>query len=231
MATFGELQTTVTTLVIDPSPNVLALTPAFINSAIRKLQQKHNFKVMEASTTVTTTESQRILGARPADWKESRGKPYYLGDLDGFGEMDYVSQIGQAYAMYGDDPDLDFGVPRVLFEDDTNSQFLVFPYPDGLSSGPNGEYSVSIPYWRYLPALVNPGDTNWFTENATSWIEYYAASEAFYANQDDRRADTWRSRADREFSDILLTDKRRRLADIGSTIVPHLGARMPHIGR
>jgi hypothetical protein len=226
MANFAALKTEVQTLLIDAPTAVSSLTGTWVNRAIRKLQQKHNFKAMETEVAFTTVVDTRSLGARPADWKEARRKPYYIEDLGTIRELIYVDDKSQALAAFGDDTDYDFGSPRALFEDEEAAAFLIFPYPDALSDYSDGEYRLVLPYWQYLDALVGDEETNWFTSNAEQYIVYQAVAEGFYANEDEDRALIWERRAMSQYADVLLQDKRRRLANT-DTFAYHTGARMP----
>lgn len=224
---FLQLRTEVQTALIDTPPAIQSLTGSLVNRAIRTLQRKHNFKDMERTVTFTTAVGVRILGARPADWKTPRGKPYFVGDLDGFSELDWVSQLGQAYALFGTDPDLDVGPPAVLNEDTVNKQFLLFPYSDGLSTNSDGEYRIAVPYWGYTDDLTSDTDTNWFTDNAEEYILFTAISQGFYLNEDEDRAGIWEKRAVDKRREAIVADKQR-YSDETDTLVPYLGALMPH---
>lgn len=228
MPNFAALKSEVLALVIDTPTTVQSYVGSYVNRAIRSLQKRHGFKDMEASTTLTTTISTRILGARPALWKQARGKPYFIGELDGFAELEWTPQIGQAVALYGDNPDFDFGAPAALYEDAVNLQFLVYPYPDGLSTNTDGEYRITVPYWSFTSDLVSDTDQNWFTDNAEDYIIYKAVSDAHFANQDEQRADVWAQRARQEFDEVKAADKDRRMGEV-TTFVPYTGALMPHI--
>lgn len=225
---FSAIRTEVQTLLIDASTAVVNLTPNFVNRAITKLQQKHNFKVMEAKQAYTTTALTRTLGARPSNWKEARGVPYYVWNLGGFTQLVYAPSEADALAAFGNSTDTDYGSPRALLEDEDTASFLAYPYPDSLSDYSDGQYRITVPYWKYLPVLSADTDTNWFTENATQWVIYQAVAEGFYANEDVNQATVWEKRASREYGDVLLADKRRSLANV-NTLVPHLGARKPHL--
>lgn len=225
---FAALKTEVATLLIDAPTAITTLTPSFVNRALRKLQQKHNFKVMESEVAFTTTALTRLLGPRPTDWKEPRGKPYYVSETGKLHEFVYAPSKADAIAAFGDNPDFDFGSPRAIWEVDLSGEFDIYPYPDALSDYADGEYRVTLPYWKYLGNLIADSDTNWFTSNAEQWIIYKSVAEGFYANEDEGRAQLWDRRADREYADVLLADKRRRIANV-EAFVPHLGARRPHL--
>lgn len=225
---FAALKTEVATLLIDAPTAITTLTPSFVNRAVRKLQQKHNFKVMESEVAYTTTALTRVLGSRPSDWKESRGKPYYVYNTGGMREIVYAPSKADALAAFGNNVSFNYGSPRAVWEDDLPGEFQIYPYPDGLSDYANGEYRLTLPYWKYLGNLIAESDINWFTSNAEQWIIYKAVSEGFFANEDESRAQMWEARANKEYADVLLADKRRRIANV-ETFVPHLGARRPHL--
>jgi hypothetical protein len=72
------------------------------------------------------------------------------------------------------------------------------------------------------------GDTNWFTVNAEEWIIARATEQGFSLDWDEDRAKYWRGEAAKEWKDLLLRDKYEWLAGF-ETLVPHSGARAPHI--
>lgn len=224
--TYAELQAEVQVLLIDTPTAITSLSGKFVNRAIRKLQQKHNFKIMEASLSGPTVVSTRNLIAIPSDWKEARNKPYWQ-ELGTTYEMDYTDIKMEAEARWGSDADFDFGEPRMLFENAETGVFEVYPFPDGAATSSDGEYTINIPYWKYLPALAADGSTNWFTNNAEDYIIYRATGFGFYANEDEDRGDKWFRLAAAEYGDVVRADKQRRLANT-DTLVPHFGARSPH---
>lgn len=227
MATLSELQTEVQSLLIDADTVVQNLTTTWINRAVRKLQVKHNFKVMESSATFTTTYLNRVLGSRPGDWKEPRGKPYYVEELGRVRPFGWTSSEATAQHRWGTSTDFDYGPPRLLFENDLPGELDIYPFPDGLSDYADGEYRIVVPYWKYLGRLIAPSDQNWFTVNGEQYIVYQAVAEGFYANEDEQRAQIWKTRADMEYKDVLLLDKKRRLSETES-LVPYIGAAGPY---
>lgn len=224
--TFATIKTEVLGNIIDTPTFVSGNVGAYVNRAMKKLMQKHNFKVMEAEEAYTTTAGTRILGMRPSDWKQPRGRPYYIDAFGSPRQFHWVSEKSQAIFSTGDSTTFDTGSPRYLYEDDLPQELNVFPYPDGLSDYSDGEYRITVPYWKYLGELISDGDTNWFTDNAEQWLIFRATADAFYADHDEARAQLWESRAALEYRDVLVLDKTRRLAEV-DTLVPHIGARMP----
>lgn len=229
MATFIALQNEVLALVIDTPSAVQTYVPQYVNRAIRKLQNKHNYKVMEAEATRVTVAGVRTLDtARPTDWKEPRGNPYYIENFGSYRRMFWVSSKGNALARWGNDVTLDIGAPGALYEDDLPGEFNVFPYPDGLSDYPDGQYRITIPYWKYLSNLISDTDENWFTTNAEQYIVKRAVGDAFSANEDENRAQYWYGLAQEEYAEVLALDKSRRISET-DTLVPHTGALPPHL--
>jgi hypothetical protein len=227
MSGFSTIKSEVLALVIDTPTAVQTLVGRFVNRAIRKLEVKHNFKVMEAEVTYTTTAATRVLGTRPTDWKQPRRRPYYIDEDGVLHNFRWISDKGAAIGSYGDSTTLDTGAPRLVYEDDLTQEFLLFPYPDSLSDYTDGEYRITIPYWKFVGDLIADGDTNWFTENTEQWIIYQAVAEAFYANEDESRAQLWEVRAMKEFKDAVMLDKDRRYGET-QTLVYHIGALPPH---
>lgn len=229
MATFGELKTEATTLVIDVPTAVSQLMGSFVNRAVRKLQQKHNFKTMERVLNAVTVVDVRLLAELPTDWKQPRNKPYHtLGndpDQSGYSRLYWGSEDAELFARYN----MQAGMPRALIHDGQTNELRVYPLPDGQSTDyVDGEYRIVIPYWGYLPTMINDSDANWFTNNAEQWIVYQAVSEAFFANEDEQRAQLWQQRASREYADILLLDKDRSMVET-DTFAYHTGAVPPHL--
>lgn len=229
MATYQEIQDSVLRRLIDTPTAVSTEVPLLINKALVKIQSLHNFKIMQYTQAYTTTVNTRVLGARPTDWKEPRGKPFYVDELGSTYEMAYSPQRIDVQTYWATD---DIGEPEHLLEADPSDvagtrSFEVWPLPDGNSDYANGEYRISVPYWRYLPALSAGGDTNWFTVNAEEWIIARATEQGFSLDWDEDRAKYWRGEAAKEWKDILLRDKYEWLAGF-DTLVPHHGARAPH---
>lgn len=224
---FLELKNEVLLNVIDTPTAIQTLVPRYVTRAVRKLQQKHNFKAMEAEVEFTTVSLIRVLGARPLDWKQPRGVPYFVENSGRVHDMQWVANRSDAQYRWGTSTQFDYGWPQGLQEDDLAQVFDVYPYPDQLSDYTDGNYRITVPYWKYLGTLIADGDTNWFTDNADEWIVYKATADGFFANEDVAQSQIWQARADRVYNDILQLDKDRRYAET-QTMVPHIGARRPH---
>lgn len=228
MATFGDLKSEVNTLLIDNPTAVQQLVGTWVNRAVRKLMQKHNFKDMEESVSFTTTSLTRLLGARPTNWKQPRGKPYVEGPYGDTTDIKLVSSEAEAKAAWGTSTTYDYGSPQGIVEDSLSGTFQVFPFPDGLESNATGQYTVTVPYWKFLNPLLADTDFNWLTINGEQWIVYQSVAEGFYANEDEKRAQVWETRAAREYADIVRQDKMRYYAHT-QELIPHLGALRPHV--
>lgn len=117
------------------------------------------------------------------------------------------------------------GSPRLLATQDfaaadtglVNS-LSVFPLPD--HNGPQTlNYTVYVPYWRYLTDLSANGDTNWFTTYGELYILYQATAHGFMADWAEDRASA-------EFSLALGYRKGliRRAANQSIAPINNLGA-------
>ena len=230
MATYAELQDQVAGIIIDTPTVVLNQIPQFIKEAVREVQTKHNFRVMQAVSSVyTTTAETTLLATVPTDFKEYRGRPYLINASGGTSPLSVVQDAQQAVQAYGTDAggeadtDTLVGRPRAITQLPTDNlggaAFHVWPLPDELSLYDNGNYRIVIPYWKYLPALSSGADTNWFTLNAEEWIKYKAAATAFWADHDEERGTFWEQRAAKQFKDIIIRDKYAALAGF-NTLVP-----------
>lgn len=224
MATFLELRTQVIGLLIDAPTVVQASVPQLVNNAMRELQKKHNFKVMEKRFQVNTTAATRALGAMPADLKEFRleANPYYVRQLAGARPLVWATEPSEPAMVWAP---ADTGAPQVLVPleptDDVGTYAIeVWPLPDDASDWSDGEYRIHIPYFRYLPALTADGSTNWFTVNADEFIVRKATALGFAADWDETRSTYWHALAEEKSQEAIRADKRYRVSNV-NTLVPH----------
>lgn len=214
MATFKQLQDRVKARIIDLPAATVAEVPLFVNKAIRDAQERHNFRIMEASQEFVTTPNDHALGTI-LDLKEIREKPWLrIGD-GGTLEIEWGASHSDIVRMYATTDTTDAGRPETIFQasidDDGVASFEVYPYPDTNSLHLDGNYRVNIPYWRYLPNLVVETDTNWFTNFGDEFVFLQATARAFESNFDEARADRYFARATIEFQKLVKIDKRSRL--------------------
>lgn len=221
MGTYSTIQTRVTRRVIDLPSQVTAEVPTLVNEALRRIQNEHNFKVMEGLLEATTTLQTRVLAAMPPDFKEFRARPWYQRDDGSVWRMEIASKREDIW------PDIqvdDENSPLLLVDgapDSTGARnFEVWPLPDGNSDYTNGEYRIKVPYWRFLPALVNANDTNWFTVNAEEYLVNKATSEAFALDWDEERMGIYLQKAQIDKQTVINTDKRYRVSGVVA-FVPH----------
>lgn len=235
MPTFLDLRTKVLRRVIDAPAAITTEVPDLIRAAVRQLQTRHNFKVMQTQTALlSTVVDTRSLGAVPTDFKEWRARPYYVEELGRTRDIATANSREAALDLFGEDVDVDIGPPAIILDgepdDDGVRNFEVFPYPDGNSDYDNGEYRIRIPYWRFLPALSADADEDWFTTNADEYIVHKAVGEAFAVDWDEERMAVWEQTAAAKFDLVVQQDKKFWLAG-AHTLVPHRGANSPKIVR
>lgn len=228
--TFATIQTRVLRRVIDTPAAVQAEVPQLVNEAMRSIQKRHNFKVMEKISSFVTVEGQRLLDTLPTDFKEFRGEPWMEDFLGAVWPMTVGANVEGT--LLGFDT-LDTGRPWVLIDgeapaDDAARQWDVYPLPDGNSDYSDGEYRIKVPYWRYLPALATDGATNWFTENAEEYLVNKATAEAFALDWDENRMAVWEAKADIRYKEVVRQDKLYRVSAVRD-LVPTLDGNLARL--
>lgn len=262
MANFNTLQTFVQNRLIDVQAVTTSEIVPAINKAIRKLQDLHNFAVMEAWTgfvTTTPTPLTHVLGTLPADYKELRRteEPFYVDNTGNPVRMFVRPTLDAVLDEFALNAQTEIGDPHVLWISRTDSgggnaensgpgmQASLWPYPDGQSnytgtttvpmpdglgnalSVPATQYPILLPYFRYLPPLVQGTDQNWFTDNAEDFIVWYASAQGFRLNWDFEKAemleDMALGKSYRETGKVggdalrvINIDKRRALRGLGT---------------
>lgn len=221
MATLADLISRTQRRVIDLPPAVQTEVPQLVHSAYRRAQQQHNFQVMKATLSANTVIDQRLLVAKPDDWKEWRDKPYAIDNLGGSWELGIADDMRAILTVYGNQDD---GRPFWLLLSDPDmfgaQDINVWPLPDGISDYPDGEYRLNIPYWRYLPNLTQSSDHNWITDNLEEYIVYHATREAFGLDWDEERMLVWTQKAQEEYRLAVHADKINQLSGV-DTLVPN----------
>lgn len=230
MATYSEIQTRVQTRLIDLPARTLAEVPTLVKEAHRELQSRHNFWVMQETLQATTDALVRNLVATPEDFKEFRLEPYYTEDSGFRVPMKYARSSRQLGGLFENDDD---GQPRFILRgepaDAAGTSYLeVWPLSDGqsdYSAVPEGEYRISIPYWKYLPALSAGSDTDWFTGNALGekFLIANAVAHGFAVNWDLEKETEWMGLAESAFQKLVVEDKRLWFSG-HETFLPHQGA-------
>lgn len=216
MATFTALTTRVTNNLIDTPAVVSGTVPTLLYAAQSFLMTRHNFLVMKAekqyitpSQAVTQTH---VIGQIPTDWKGQRGDPYWIWNQGTTTEIVWQPSRVYQYREWDPTDPYSVGPPQNLLlgeaENDTMPDpdnpdpdagalnIEVYPYPDGLSDWPDGNYRIRIPYWRYLPAIAGSA-SNYFTQDGI-WAEFcvaFATWKGFMMDWDEVRAAFWMSEA------------------------------------
>jgi hypothetical protein len=230
MADFGQIKTRVQRRIIDLPAAVLAEIPDLVLDAVREIQRKHNFKVMETIQAQNTATLTRVLTTVPSNFKERRGLPYWTPSTGKVRKMGVAVNRQSMLASF--EPASD-GPPQFLLQSEPTdtgaSNWETWPLPDGNSDYSDGQYRISIPYWRYLPALAADTDTNWFTVNAEMYIILRATAAGFGLDWDKENETLWLALANDKYKEVVQLDKLARLAGI-DTLVPHTdGAASPQV--
>lgn len=213
MASYQTLQNRVLTRLIDAPTAVQSDVPFFVNLAIRDLEDDTNFPIMKGSTKFQTILQTRALGTLPNDYKERRKEGYWLDTIGAPTFTRWYTSHEGAIERFSPQ---ELKSPAVTITDQGQPQILtiatpiyqaatsvdgpqnveVWPLPDAngydvLPDGVTKTYTIYVPYWRYLPALVGTNDTNWFTENAEQYIVAQALGHGFMSDWDEQRAGQW----------------------------------------
>ncbi len=226
MVDFSTIQTRVNNRVIDLPATVTVEIPDLVNKAIRKAQEKHNFRIMEAEEAQTTTENTRLLGSIPADWKEKRARPFLRLGQDGeLGTqiIDWSASKEDMLKRYKLDDTTNSGRPIFIQIATAGTKFHVWPFPNASSQWDNGLYRVVMPYWKFLPDLGG-ANVNWFTANMEDYIVNQATAEAMMLNWDADNAAKWYLLASDEFNRGKRLDKLSQIEKDISIAVKSGGA-------
>jgi hypothetical protein len=232
MGTFASIKDRVETRIIDLPAAVLAEVGTLVNKAMVRLQQTHNFKVMEALIEATTTVATRTLVAVPANFKEFRGEPYYVTDDGSTFPMTVVSSKEALWPATDEEAE---GYPRYILDglpsEAGDRSLEVYPLPDGNSDWTGGEYRIKVPYWRFVTELSGDADTNWFTVNGEEYLVERATAEGFLMDWDEQRAGVWLEKSEVSRREVVKLDKTLRISAM-RTLVPHWrGALSPMVRR
>lgn len=211
MPQFSVIKDRVEEYLIDVPTATSLLIDAWVNKAVRDAQDEHNILFMDKTHSFTTALGTRVLGTKAAigDWKERRALPWlHLGDGDNK-EIKWAPSKSEMIRRFTEDDAEDKGQPQFILETETN--FEVYPLPDDESLWDDGNHRVKLPYWSYLPALVQDEATNWFTDNADWYLVFQASAHGLLFNRDPQNASTLFQMATQELSRVVRLDKRKKL--------------------
>lgn len=201
-----------------------------LQKAHREIQEDSNLDVMERRASVTTTVGDPDLGTFTdngiTQFKEYGSLPFWT-DQDGTTRfLKVMFDEGEARRAYNVDTTLGQGEPKVLvhvhaasvdWPDDLS--WKVYPIPNGIANTSDGEYSIQVPYYRYLPY---PSTNDFITDEGDRWMEYRATAMAFEINWDEARAQYWNRKAEEARLRLVTRDSRMRLSQVQS-LVPYAG--------
>lgn len=229
MGTYATIQARVNRRVIDLPTQVQAEVPQLINEALQEVQSRHNFKVMETELAAYTAVGSQTLVASvggaalavPSNFKEFNGEPYWVRYQDG--SIRFMTVAPDRYSIWGafsEGANADQSFPQILLDAPGNDlnvrNYQVYPLPDGASDYPDGEYRITIPYFRYLPQLVSDGDTNVFTIDPMGerFLVEWATSEAFALDWDQGHEQEHKQKAELQYRLLVQQDKRYRVSAV-----------------
>lgn len=93
--------------------------------------------------------------------------------------------------------------------------WLMYGTPMAITFGPplDATYTFVLDYCTWLPALVNPTDTNWYTLNASDAVTYLACKEAAVWLMEDALIQMYDTMAQQKIKDVLRTLREEEVAD------------------
>ncbi|TVR78987.1 MAG: hypothetical protein EA405_13635 [Rhodospirillales bacterium] len=208
---FSAIQSKVRDYLVDLPTETNALVADWVNHALRTVQDRHNFRAMEAQADFVTVADARVLGAKPSDWKEFRLLPW-LETADGATrEIRWASSISEMVRGFGVSSDHDTGTPRALLE--TPTELHVWPLPDGRSQWGDGEYRLRVPYWRFLPPMTAGATESFFTRDMGWALVFLAVADGMIFNREEERAAVFISKAEQEIGRAVGLDRRSRIGE------------------
>lgn len=208
---FGEIKAKVRDYLVDLPAETSALVADWVNHALRVAQDRHNFRAMEAQADYVTVAGARKLADKPADWKEFRVLPWLEGPQGDTREIQWASSITDMMQGFGVSATHDVGAPRALLE--TPTEIHVYPLPSGTSLWPDGEFRISVPYWRYFPSMTGAADESFFTGALGWFLVFHATAEGMVFNREEERAAVFIGKAEQEFGRCVSMDRKSRIGE------------------
>lgn len=216
MADRDAIQARAEALILDTDALPSGAVVDWIQKAQREAEERYGFLAMEAEQPYTAdggTNGIVLSAAKPSDWLRRRLDPYWISGTGKKVGIDWIGSDDELHSLYNPDDAEQVGAPKHIEE--TASGFNVYPTPDDAaptgSFYSDGLYRVRIPYWKRLATLSAGSDTNWFTDNAQAYLEWYAASEGMFFNRDREAGIEARTMAEAELARAIRFDKRLRL--------------------
>lgn len=207
MGTFAQIKSRVERYLIDLPEGVSDEIDGWVNEGINTAEDRYNFRAMQATAQFTTADGVREL-TKPSDWKEMRVVPWL--DEDGHTEeIKWAPSHSEMVRMFNQDPDLDYGKPKFLLE--TETQLIIYPYPDETSLNDDDNFIINVPYWKTLAELSADADNNYFTNAMEDYVVFFAIAEGLVFNREEERAAVYVSKAEQKFQQAMRKDKRSKL--------------------
>lgn len=193
MATLGQLQTSISERLLDPSNTAVSLSSitSAVNDSIGYWKFRRFYFNQATSTQTLTAQSASI--PLPADFLIEVPNSGFILDYSNqhYVLVKYLPQVfDQNYLDNG------FGRPEIY----TRKQALYTCYPI-----PDINYSLTIYYLKEYSALVNTSDTSDFTVNATRLITLWTLANLYAElRQDDKMEAYYRAAANDEYSNLEM---------------------------
>lgn len=221
MPTFGELKTRLQRWVIDSNTGLTAETSALVVKGWKEVQKRHNFHIMQAEVSATTSITTTVLASAPSNWKERRGDPWLVDASGNTTPISWAPSKNEMIKQFEtSNTTTGTGQPAFILEaansDEVSPPNLeVYPLPNVLSDYSDGNYRIVIPYWKYLSQPSDSADTDWLMQNVDWVILFHALAHAFWLNWDPENAALWEQKAEAELKKEKILEKKTRVSRSG----------------
>lgn len=190
---YGEIKTLVQNAIHRSTTKIVSSIPAWINSAMHRLERRNNWRCMEDEDTDTFTSAQDYITI-PTRYKNI--KSFFIEYNDQWYEPDRRN-YRNLIKLFPDDDNLK-STPEAYAVSKAKGKVLVRPYPDT-------DYNYEITWRRYTADLSANSDTNFWTDNHYEILVYGALLEGEMFVEADKIK--WRNMYDEMFSELKLAEK------------------------
>jgi len=215
MSSLAELRDKVKVYLADLPQSTADRVDEFLRQAHLGIQNVHNWRVMETEFYVVVGAYGEIPPnhkiAEVESVKQVRAVPLLERPDGTFEELKWLASNSEMARISGV---TGTGKPEYFLLDHpgTGSTGTIYgvPDPDGLSGWPDGGYRLRFPFWSYLPFPSTDDGTDWFFDQAETFLLFDALGSACIFNYDEAHAAVWLQRAQAELASLVKIDKRSR---------------------
>lgn len=194
---YGNLKTLVESYIHRSTSQIVANIPAWINSAMHKLERRHNWACMEDEDTGSLNSATDYITITT---RYKNIKSFFIEYNDRWVELDRRN-YRNLIRLFPDD-DNSKSIPESYSVSRAKGKVLVRPYPDTT-------YNYEITYRRYTADLSADIDTNFWTDNHYEILLYGALLQGeLFAEADKIK---WRNMYDEMVNELTVAEKEEEI--------------------